>query len=60
VTEMMSGFTDLRFQPYLFSYLHFPGKPDIFPSGICQWVGRRFGWFLYISAFKDGGPSCAA
>ncbi|MBN1104519.1 MAG: class I SAM-dependent methyltransferase, partial [Deltaproteobacteria bacterium] len=60
ITLMMDGFRDLRFRPYFFSHLHFPGKPDIFPEGLCQWIGRRFGWFLYVSAYKEGASPCAA
>jgi ubiquinone/menaquinone biosynthesis C-methylase UbiE len=54
VAGMMSGFGRIQFRPYFFSHLHFPGKPDIFPPAVCQWIGKRFGWFLYVSAFKHG------
>jgi ubiquinone/menaquinone biosynthesis C-methylase UbiE len=54
VQRMMEGFQKVRFRPYFFSHLHFPGKPDIFPPRLCRWIGRRFGWFLYVSAWKEG------
>lgn len=52
IKRMLKGFSQLRFQPYFFSYLHFPGKPNIFPKFLCDLIGRHFGWFLYASGIK--------
>jgi len=52
VKKMMQGFKQLRFQPFFFSYLHFPGKLNIFPKFLCHLIGRYFGWFLYASGIK--------
>ncbi len=59
VERMMEGFRGLRFRPHFFSHLHFPGTPDIFPPSLCRWIGKRFGWFLYVSGIKEGPGSCA-
>jgi hypothetical protein len=53
VKAMLDGFSALQFQPFFFSHLHFPGKPDIFPKALCNFLGRRFGWFLYTKAQKN-------
>lgn len=52
VKAMLEGFSTPCFQPFFFSHLHFPGKPDIFPATLCRFLGRRFGWFLYAKAHK--------
>jgi len=52
VMAMMENFSTPSFQPFYFSHLHFPGKPDIFPDALCRFLGRRFGWFLYATAHK--------